>query len=82
MAGGLCGSVYLDQAFEKHIRNIVGEKQWGGLKVKSKQKMMHEFEMSIKRSYAGDEQQFSVDLQGVEDSPDEGIEDETITLRP
>ncbi|KAG9206733.1 hypothetical protein G6514_000018 [Epicoccum nigrum] len=80
--GGLCGSVYLDQAFEKYIRTIVGESQWKGLRLKSKQKMMHEFEMSVKRSYAGDGQQFSVDLQDVEDNPSVGIDDETITLEP
>jgi hypothetical protein len=44
--------------------------------------MMHEFEMSVKRSYAGDSQQFSVDLQDVEDNPSVGIDDETITLEP
>lgn len=81
LTGDLCGSVYLDQDFEKYIRNIVGEEQWGTLKVRSKQKMMSEFE-SIKRAFAGDDQQFSVDLQGVKDNPDEGIEDETITIRP
>lgn len=79
--GGLCGSVYLDQAFEKYIRTIVGESQWKGLKSKSKQKMMNEFEMSIKRCYTGDDKQFSVDLQDVEDNASVGIDDETITLK-
>jgi hypothetical protein len=59
----------------------VGEKQWEGLKDKSKKKMMTNFEMAIKRCYAGDDQQFSVDLQEVEDDPAVGIEDETIVLR-
>ncbi|KAJ4398854.1 hypothetical protein N0V91_009905 [Didymella pomorum] len=80
-AGDLCGSVYLDQAFERYIRLIVGESQWKQLKPKSKQKMMLDFENSIKRSYAGDDKQFTVDLQGVEDNASVGIDDETITLK-
>lgn len=44
--------------------------------------MMQLFEMSVKRSYAGDEGPYSVDLQGVEDNPDEGIDDDTIVLKP
>lgn len=60
----------------------MGEKQWEGLKDKSKKKMMTNFEMAIKRCYAGDDQQFSVDLQEVEDDPAVGIEDETIVLKP
>lgn len=80
--GGLCGSVYLDQAFESYIKTLVGDAQWQKLKPKSKQKMMQLFEMSVKRSYAGDEGPYSVDLQGVEDNPDEGIDDDTIVLKP
>ncbi|KAH8690418.1 hypothetical protein GQ44DRAFT_833025 [Phaeosphaeriaceae sp. PMI808] len=79
--GELCGSVYLDQAFEKYIRTIVGE-EWGGIKDKAKKKMMDEFENSIKRCYTGEDNTYSVDLQGVEDNPKEGIDDETIQLQP
>lgn len=80
--GGLCGSVYLDQAFERYIKTIVGEDQWQQIKDKPKKKMMKEFELSVKRCYAGDNQEYSVDLQGVEDNPEEGIDDDTITLKP
>ncbi|KAF2034234.1 actin-like ATPase domain-containing protein, partial [Setomelanomma holmii] len=80
--GALCGSVYLDQAFEKYIKIVVGEEQWANTKDKAKKKMMREFELSIKRCYAGDDQQYSVDLQGVEDNPQESIDDETIGLKP
>lgn len=44
--------------------------------------MMREFEESIKRCYSGDDQEYSVDLQGVKDNPREGIDDDTITLKP
>ncbi|KAF2624867.1 actin-like ATPase domain-containing protein [Macroventuria anomochaeta] len=80
--GGLCGSVYLDQAFEITIRNMVGETQWEELRLKSKRMMMHDFEYYIKRSYAGDKQPYSVDLLDVKDNPAEGIDNDTITLKP
>lgn len=79
--GGLCGSVYLDQAFEKNIIVIVGQDQWNQLKPRSKQRMMHEFEISIKRVYAGDDREFEIELQDVKDDPSVGIEDETITVK-
>jgi len=31
--GDMCGSVCLDQAFEKHIRAVVGDKVIDGMKV-------------------------------------------------
>ncbi|KAJ4993517.1 Hsp70 family chaperone [Stagonosporopsis vannaccii] len=80
--GDLCGSVYLDQAFEKYIKTIVGEDQWQDLRPKSKQKMMSEFETSVKRCYTGDEQEYSVDLPDVRDDRSVGIDDDTITLDP
>lgn len=80
--GGLCGSVYLDQAFERYIKTLVGEGPWQYIRDKAKKKMMQEFELSIKRCYAGTNTEFSVDLPGVEDNEDEGIDDDTITLKP
>jgi hypothetical protein len=43
--------------------------------------MMNEFEMSIKRAYAGDDQEFKVELQDVKDDTSVGIEDEMITVK-
>lgn len=79
--GDLCGSVYLDQAFERYIRTLVGDEQWARIRDKYKKKMMNKFEMGIKRAFAGDNQKYSVDLEGVEDNPSEGIDDDTITLK-
>jgi hypothetical protein len=44
--------------------------------------MMNEFEMSIKRAYAGDDQEFKIELQDVKDDVSVGIEDEMITVKP
>lgn len=64
------------------MKTIVGEGQWNGLKTRAKQSMMGEFERKIKRSYAGDDQEFQIELQDVEDDPSVGIEGEIITLNP
>ncbi|KAJ4292499.1 hypothetical protein N0V90_009161 [Kalmusia sp. IMI 367209] len=80
--GGLCGSVYLDQAFERYIKTIVGEDQYNSIKERDKKKMIQEFELAVKRTYSGDDKPYSVDLRGVEDNPNEGIDDDTITLKP
>ncbi|KAL8798869.1 MAG: hypothetical protein Q9182_006325 [Xanthomendoza sp. 2 TL-2023] len=80
--GGLCGSVFLDAAFEKYVETIVGKEQYSRIKLKSRKKMLREFEMSVKRCYTGDDKEYSVDLQGVEDNPEQGIDDDTIRLKP
>lgn len=60
---------------------VVGEHQYADLKDKAKKKMIREFETAVKRAYAGDDKDYSVDLQGVEDNLKEGINDDTITLK-
>ncbi|KAF2815177.1 uncharacterized protein BDZ99DRAFT_408930 [Mytilinidion resinicola] len=76
--GDLCGSVFVDAAFEKYVKTVVGEGDYNTIREKAKKRMMKEFEVSVKRCYTGDNKEFSVDLPGVEDNPDEGIEDDTI----
>jgi len=44
--------------------------------------MMEDFEFSIKRAYAGDDREFKIELQDVEDDASVGIKDETITVKP
>ena len=86
--GDLCGSVFLDLAFEKWITTIVGEDQYynrsgdrKGIKESSRKKMMEQFEFGIKRTFTGmPDQKFSVDLKGVEDDDNEGILDDTILI--
>jgi hypothetical protein len=80
--GDLCGSVFLDQAFEKYIQTVVGEQQYAGLRDRAKKKMLKEFENIVKRSYTGEDKEYSVDLAGVADNAAFGINDESITLRP
>lgn len=81
-AGDLCGSVFLDVAFEKYITTIVGDRQYNEIKETSRKKMMKEFEFGIKRSFSEkNNQTYSVDLKGVEDDPKIGIIDNTIPVK-
>ncbi|KAH7008907.1 hypothetical protein EDB80DRAFT_574486 [Ilyonectria destructans] len=80
--GGLCGSIFLDTSFEKHIRTLVGETQYANIKPIHKLRMMKMFELGVKRSFTSESNKdYSVDLRGVEDNFDEGIEDDCITLK-
>lgn len=55
LLGGLCGSVFIDDAFEKCIKTLVGEQEYESIKVERRLKMMERFETSVKRHYSGDE---------------------------
>lgn len=82
MTGGLCGSVFLDMAFERYIAGLVGQEVYSALKSENKDKMLLEFEFGIKRAFNGDgHQDYSVDLKGIEDNEEEGIIDFTIPLK-
>ncbi|KPM39250.1 hypothetical protein AK830_g7310 [Neonectria ditissima] len=80
--GDLCGSIFLDTSFEKHIRILVGEDEYARIKPIHKQRMMRMFEQGVKRSFTLESNKdYSVDLRGIEDNYEEGIEDECITLK-
>ena len=80
--GGLCGSVFLDLAFQKYIETIIGEMEFRGIKESNRKKMMREFEYGIKRCFSeNNDQTYSVDLKGVKDDPKNGIVDDTITVK-
>jgi hypothetical protein len=80
--GAECGSVFLDQAFVKWIQTIVGEREYEGLKAKAKARMLRQFEQGVKRCYTGDSKEYTVELPGVDDNSSEGIDDDTIKIKP
>jgi hypothetical protein len=54
--GKLCGAIFLDEEFEKFIRQLMGKK-WMELSRSSIKKLMNdEWENGIKRSFDDDEQ--------------------------
>ena len=83
--GELCGSVFLDIAFEQHIRSLVGERQYdhGRIRPRDKKTMLREFQFGTKRSFTkGQRANIIVDLKGVQDDEAMGIDDEVITISP
>ena len=80
--GGLCGAVFVDAAFEKHIKMLVGEQTYNSINERRRLRMLREFENAVKRCFSGDNKEYSVDLPGVEDDPDNGIDDGTIRIKP
>lgn len=78
--GGLCGSAFIDMSFEKFVKTKVGKEQFEGIRLKHRKRMLQEFDVQVKRSFAGDDKITSVELRGIEDNPAEGIIDESITI--
>jgi hypothetical protein len=72
----------VDLAFEKYIKTLVGEAEYNKTREKARMMMLRDFENSVKRCYTGDNKVYSVDLRGVDDNPDVGIQDDTIKLKP
>ncbi|KJZ69823.1 hypothetical protein HIM_10776 [Hirsutella minnesotensis 3608] len=80
--GGLCGSVFLDLAFERYIKMIVGQEQYGTVSELNKKRMLKDFEFGVKRCFTVESKKdYSVDLRGVKDDFMAGIIDETINLK-
>ena len=84
--GDLCGSAFLDTAFEEYIREIVGPSQYDDekkIRARDKRAMMRDFENGIKRSFTKSNiRRMTVDLYGVDDDLKNGIRDESITIHP
>lgn len=81
--GDVCGSIYLNAAFEEHISELVGKRQYdsGSIKEKDKRNFMINFECGIKRTFSMDRtRNLNVDLPGVKNDVDNGIEDGVITI--
>jgi hypothetical protein len=63
--GGLCGAIFLDQAFEAVIRTKVGRMEYDKLPGEAKKKAFdNDWEHGIKRAYNGSAQQWPVDIAG------------------
>jgi hypothetical protein len=55
LVGGLCGSVYLDAGFERHVSFLVGDEAYAKLDPRRKNQMLEEFEFGIKRCFDDEE---------------------------
>ena len=80
--GELCGSVFLDSAFEKHIKVKVGERQYMKIKELKRKRMLRDFEQAVKKAYDGSNKEYTVELVGVEEDLDKDIHEDMIKLKP
>ena len=73
---------HIDKAFETYIKNLVGPLQYDNLDARDKKNMMSDFELNVKRrfQYGRRNERLAIDLRGVKDNVERGIEDETIML--
>ncbi|KAF8245501.1 actin-like ATPase domain-containing protein [Wilcoxina mikolae CBS 423.85] len=80
--GDLCGSVFLDQAFEQYMRGVVGDKLIDDLKPRSKHVMMQSWEESVKFAFGNmtEEDEYYVNVPGMRDDEDNNIEDGCHTM--
>ena len=82
LVGDLCGSVFLDLAFQSYICTLIGKEQYDRIKEKPKRQMIEQFEFGVKRCFTTKEQQqFSVELPGVQDDPNHDIIDDSIPIK-
>jgi len=80
--GGLCGSIFLDEEFERYIRTRVGREQYDRLSVRAKENMRIDFDRGLKRSFErGTRDNLRVELHGIADDEENDIDDETISIK-
>jgi hypothetical protein len=68
--------------FQKWLITIVGEDAYAKLKETSRKKMLEEFEYQVKRCFDPvNQQEYSVELKGVEDNERHNIRDDNIVVK-
>ena len=63
----MCGAIFLDGAFEKQIRTMISAEDYEELGIRSKRKMMNDWEFGIKRGFrvdAAEHRKWFVDIPG------------------
>ena len=63
----MCGALFLDGAFEKQIRTMISAEDYEELGIRSKKKMMNDWEFGIKRGFrvdAAEHRKWFVDIPG------------------
>ncbi|QDS70181.1 hypothetical protein FKW77_006364 [Venturia effusa] len=72
--GDLCGSVFVDAAFENQLRSALGE-EWTRLRTNPRAKIFETFEYAIKRNYGseGASKNYFIDLPDAADDPKRNI---------
>lgn len=90
--GGLCGSVFLNYAFEDHCRRRLGDEMWDGLKPKTRLMGLRFWEEYVKRNFKyasaaaaeedeDEEEEISIPFPGLADDEERRIEGGFLMLR-
>lgn len=88
--GGLCGSVFLNYAFEDHCRRRLGDSMYDGLKLKTRQVGLKFWEEYVKRNFRytstleeedEEEEEISVPFPGLPDDESRRVEGGFLMLR-
>jgi molecular chaperone DnaK (HSP70) len=76
--GGLCGSAFINYAFEEHVRGRIGEERFDEMKLKKAktwQMALKYFEEFVKRNFNEEEhQEVNVPFPGLPDNEEAGID--------
>ncbi|KAI5837493.1 hypothetical protein DFP73DRAFT_568263 [Morchella snyderi] len=74
--GELCGSTFLNQGFENLVISRAGKENFDKMKTRSLNRMLREFEQSLKRNFTNseDDDEFICTAGGLPDNPEVGIE--------
>jgi hypothetical protein len=76
--GELCGSVFVDQRFEKYIRRRIGDREINRMKPRTKNEMMTSWEQKVKFKFgnvASGMEGYEVHVLGLPDSMEKAIEE-------
>ncbi|KAF8542373.1 hypothetical protein BDD12DRAFT_876723 [Trichophaea hybrida] len=82
-ASALCGSIFLDQTFERYIRGVLGDTAIDNMKARSKSRMMRTWVKEIKFIFGnvGDEYIYEVAVPGISDNEKANVEDGYHTIQ-
>jgi hypothetical protein len=75
-----CGSLQVNAAFERHIREALGDSITLREGEKRHAAIMKDFEMDIKWIFSGDARDNFIFVGDVKDDPEHGIEDEHMRI--
>ncbi|KAL7276609.1 hypothetical protein RUND412_000413 [Rhizina undulata] len=75
-SGGLCGSTFVNEKFDEHIRNILGDDTINKMKPVARNEMMRQWEDKVKFKFvdAEDIESYDLYIPGVPDNEEKGLE--------
>ncbi|KAF8249243.1 actin-like ATPase domain-containing protein [Wilcoxina mikolae CBS 423.85] len=80
--GDLCGSVYLNERFEQHIRNVLGDDVIDGMKPRAQMEMFRTWEEKVKFKFGSKtDLDFEVTVPGIPDDEENNVEGGFYTMK-